>query len=181
MDAMDKGFGAIVQRFSDEKAAREYVERLRWPNGPVCPKCGSADHYRLCPRPDSKKPGRRGLLKCKACRRQYTVTVGTVMEDSKIPLGTWLMAFYLVCASKKAISAHQLHRMLAITYKSAWFMAHRIRYAMTQEPLAGKLGQNNGEVEIDEVYIGGQRCTSAARSAGVARVAAPWARSPSSA
>lgn len=137
----------------DEDEARALLERLRWPNGPACPRCGGADPYRLTPKVGSKRPGRKGLLKCRACRKQFTVTVGTIFEDSHIPIVTWLTAFHLVCSSKKGISAHQLHRMLGVTYKSAWFMAHRIRYAMTQEPLASKL---DGIVEVDETYVGGK-------------------------
>ena len=107
------------------------------------------------------KPTRRaGLLNCSACCKQFSVTIGTVFEDSHIPLNKWLLAFHLLCASKKGMSAHQLHRMLGITYKNAWFMAHRIRYAMTQEPLSSKL---TGRVEIDEVYIGGKMRTGTAR------------------
>src|SRR5688572_1772316 len=136
----------------DEDAAREALEALRWPNGAVCPKCGGADPYKLTARPTSKSPGRKGLYKCRACRGQFTVRVGTIFEDSHIPLATWLTAIHLICASKKGISAHQLHRMLGVTYKSAWFMAHRIRWAMTQEPLSGKLA---GIVEADETYVGG--------------------------
>jgi hypothetical protein len=97
---------------------------------------------------------RQGLYKCKACRKQFTVTVGTVFEDSHIPMNKWLQAIYLLCSSKKGISAHQLHRMLGVTYKSAWFMAHRLRYAMTQTPLVEKL---QGIVEVDETYIGGRK------------------------
>ena len=136
---------------SDEQA-RGILEKLRWPNGPVCPKCGGVDPYKLTPR----KPGtktRKGLYKCRACRQQFTVTVGTVMEDSHIALGKWLMAIHLLCASKKGMSAHQLHRMLKINYRSAWFMAHRLRYAMTRPPLVGKL---RGIVEADETYMGGK-------------------------
>lgn len=138
----------------DEDAAREALEKLRWPNGAVCPKCGGADPYKLTPKATSKRPGRKGLYKCRSCRKQFTVTVGTIFEDSHIPLATWLSAIYLICASKKGISAHQLHRMLGVTYKSAWFMAHRVRWAMTQEPLSGKLA---GIVEADETYVGGGR------------------------
>jgi transposase-like protein len=142
----------LMQRFGTEEAARAYLEALRWPTGPVCPRCGGADPYRLKARPDSTRPGRPGLLKCRACRRQFTVTVGTIFEDSHIPLSTWVIAMHLMAASKKGMSAHQLHRMLGIAYKSAWFMAHRIRWAMTQEPLASKL---SGIVEVDETYVGG--------------------------
>lgn len=90
-------------------------------------------------------------MKCKNCRKQFTVTVGTIFEDSHIPLHKWLIAVHLMCASKKGISSHQLHRMLGMTYKSAWFMSHRIRYAMKQPPLQEKM---RGTVEVDETYVG---------------------------
>jgi transposase-like protein len=145
----------LAQRFSTEEAAREYVEKLRWPDGPVCPKCGEVNNaYRLVPQESKKdKHVRPGVWKCGGCREQFTVTVGTIFEDSHIPLSKWLLAYHLLCSSKKGMSAHQLHRMLKVTYRSAWFMAHRIRYTMTQEPLSSKLG---GIVEIDETYIGGK-------------------------
>ncbi len=145
----------LAQHFSDPEKAREYLEKLRWPDGPVCPKCGEVNNaYRLKPT-DSKKDKhvRPGVWKCGGCREQFTVTVGTIFEDSHIPLNKWLLAYHLLCASKKGMSAHQLHRMLKVTYRSAWFMAHRIRYTMTQEPLSSKLG---GIIEIDETYIGGK-------------------------
>jgi transposase-like protein len=145
-------------KFTDPEAARAFLEAQRWPDGPECPHCGVVgEAYRLeadLENKEAKGHGRKGLLKCAACREQFTVTVGTIMEDSHIPLNKWLLAFHLLCASKKGISAHQMHRMLGITYKSAWFMMHRIRYAMTQEPLSSKL---EGMVEIDEAYIGGKR------------------------
>jgi len=145
---------ALAQYFSDEDKAREFLEKLRWPDGPVCPKCGEINNaYRLEPKKESKRPGRKGLWKCAGCREQFTVTVGTIFEDSHIPLSKWLLAYHLLCASKKGMSAHQLHRMLKVTYRSAWFMAHRIRYTMTQEPLSSKL---QGVVEVDETYIGGK-------------------------
>jgi transposase-like protein len=140
-----------IPRSEDE--ARTLLEGLRWPDGPACPHCGGADPYRLTPRPGAKRPGRKGLLKCRACRKQFTVTVGTIFEDSHIPLVTWLHVIHLMSASKKGISAHQIHRMMGVTYKSAWFMCHRIRYAMTQEPLKSKLA---GIVEVDETYVGGK-------------------------
>ena len=116
-----------VGYFHDDDKAREYLESIRWPNGPVCPHCGSTEGaYRL-----EGKSHRAGLLKCAACREQFSVTVGTVFERSKIPLSKWLMAAYLLCSSKKGISAHQLHRTLGVTYKTAWFLAHRIRHAMS--------------------------------------------------
>jgi transposase-like protein len=147
----------IAPHFSDPDKAREFLEAKRWPDGPVCPHCGViGEAYRLTADLESKKAtthARKGVWKCAACREQFTVTVGTIMEDSHIPLNKWLLAFHLLCASKKGMSAHQLHRMLGVTYKSAWFMAHRIRYAMTQEPLSSKL---DGIVEVDETYVGGK-------------------------
>src|SRR5947207_493257 len=138
-----------LRPISDDEA-RATLERLRWPNGPICPKCGGVEPYKLSKQ--KRTAGTRpGLYKCRACRQQFTVTVGTLLEDSKIPLGKWVMAIHLLCASKKGMSAHQLHRMLGITYKSAWFLAHRIRYAMTQPPLSDRL---RGIVEIDETYVG---------------------------
>lgn len=135
--------------FQDADKAREYLERLRWPNGPVCPHCGSVGaHYHL-----EGKAHRPGLYKCKDCREQFTVTVGTVFERSKIALNVWLQAVYLLCSSKKGISAKQLERMLGVTYKTAWFMAHRIREAMTSDA-SGLLGGGGGTVEADETYWG---------------------------
>jgi transposase-like protein len=137
-----------------EEEARKMVESIRWPNGVVCPKCGSnKGAYKMQSKPGTKKPMRPGLYKCKACAQKFTVTMGTIFEDSHIPLNKWLAAIYLMNASKKGMSAHQLHRMLDITYKSAWFMAHRIRYAMEQKPLTDLL---KGTVEADEAYIGGK-------------------------
>ena len=148
----------LAQHFSDEDKAREFLEALRWPDGPVCPKCGEINNaYRLEPKPTKEgekgKHVRKGVWKCGGCREQFTVTVGTIFEDSHIPLSKWLLAYHLLCASKKGMSAHQLHRMLKVTYRSAWFMAHRIRYTMTQEPLSSKL---QGIVEVDETYVGGK-------------------------
>ena len=132
----------------NEDAARAFIERLRWPSGPVCPHCGATKIYRLAVASTQRK-----VLKCAKCRRQFSVTVGTIFEDSHIPLTSWLGAMQLMCSSKKGMSAHQLHRMLAITYKSAWFMAHRIRHAMSEGIFTDKLG---GIVEADETYIGGK-------------------------
>ena len=143
-----------LAKFSDltESTARELLESLRWPEGPVCPKCGEIGNAkRLKPRHDSKKPVRNGVWKCYGCCEQYSVTVGTVFEDSHIPLHRWLLVAYLMCASKKGMSAHQIHRMLGISYKTVWFMCHRLRFAMTQHGMIDKL---RGVVEIDEVYIG---------------------------
>lgn len=154
---MDSSFNLsdLAKHFSDEDAARALLEQMRWgQDGAVCPRCGGADPYKLTAKATSKKPGRKGLYKCRACRKQFTATVGTIFEDSHISLSKWMLAIHLIAASKKGMSAHQLHRMLGITYKSAWFMAHRLRYAMTQEPIATKL---KGIVEADETYIGGKR------------------------
>lgn len=138
-----------LPRFNDEDAAREHLESLRWPNGPVCPHCGGTSH-------NSRLNGeshRRGLMFCGDCRSQFSVTVGTVFERSKVPLHKWVYATNLMCASKKGISAKQLERMLGVTYKTAWFMAHRIREAMCIEP-EGPMGGNGEVVEVDETYWG---------------------------
>lgn len=134
-----------------EDEARETLESIRWNGTPVCPHCNSDKVYKLTPKEGSKT--RKGVHKCATCRKQFTVTVGTVFEGSRIKIADWLVAVYLMCSSKKGVSAHQLHRTLGVTYKTAWFMAHRVRYAMTQEPLVSKL---SGTVEADEAYIGGK-------------------------
>ena len=148
MDTEELSLGLYDERFTDADAAAAYLENVRWPDGPVCPHCGEFERkpYRL-------KNQKRRLLKCAACRKQFTVTVGTIFESSHIPLNKWLLAFYLLCSSKKGMSAHQLHRMLGVTYKTAWFMAHRIRYAMGQPPFTTRM---TGIVEADETYIGGK-------------------------
>ena len=144
----------LAQHFSDEDKAREFLEKQRWPEGPFCPHCGLlGDAYRLKPTGKGKTHVRKGVWKCAGCRKEFTVTVGTIFADSHIPLSKWLLAIHLLCSSKKGMSAHQLHRMLGVTYKSAWFMAHRIRHAMTQEPLSSKL---SGTIEVDETHIGGK-------------------------
>jgi transposase-like protein len=144
----------LAQHFNNDDSAREFLEKQRWPEGPICPHCGLVgEAYKLKPTATSKTHVRKGVYKCAGCRKEFTVTVGTIFEDSHIPLHKWLLAYHLLCASKKGMSAHQLHRMLGITYKSAWFMAHRIRYTMSQEPLSSKL---SGTIEIDETYIGGK-------------------------
>jgi transposase-like protein len=138
--------------FQDPDKARRYLERTRWPDGPICPHCGSiGDHYAL-----KGKAHRPGLWKCHDCREQFSITVGTVFERSKVPLHLWLQAVYLLCSSKKGISSHQLHRTLGVTYKTAWFMSHRIREAMTNKP-NGLLGGNGGTVEADETFWGNNK------------------------
>jgi transposase-like protein len=138
--------------FTDESKAREYLEAVRWPNGAICPHCGCTENITRL----AGKSHRAGLHQCNNCREHFTVTVGTVYERSKIPLNKWLLATHLMCSSKKGISAHQLHRMLGITYKSAWFMAHRIRESMTTTP-TGQLGGGGGIVEADETYWGNKK------------------------
>jgi transposase-like protein len=137
--------------FHDNDKAREHLEAIRWPSGPVCPHCGSVEKpYSL-----NGKAHRRGLLKCVDCREQFSVTVGTVFERSKIPLSKWLTATYLLCSSKKGMSSLQLQRTLGVTYKTAWFMTHRIREAMrdtTTDQLGGE--GSSGIVETDETYFG---------------------------
>lgn len=160
--------GIIAPQYQNDDNAREYLERLLWPDGPVCPHCGLVgEAYKLTPKErteeqkkaDEKKERkthvRRGVWKCKDCRRQFTVTVNTIFSDSHIPLHKWLLAIHLMCTSKKGISAHQLFRNLELgSYRTAWFMAHRIRWALGQEPIASKL---SGIFEIDDTWIGGKK------------------------
>lgn len=138
--------------FHDEAAAYERLEAIVWPNGPVCPHCGCFGRIT----PVRGKTARIGLKRCGDCKLQFRVTVGTVFEGSHIKLHIWLQAAYLMCASKKGISAHQLHRTLNVTYKTAWFMEHRLREAMNQ-PDNGKLGGHGKHVEADETYWGRKR------------------------
>ena len=135
--------------FTDADKAREHLEATRWADGVVCPHCGGVERLKKL----EGKSHRPGLYQCGQCRRQFTVTVGTVFERSKVPLNKWLLATYLLCSSKKGMSAHQLHRMLGVTYKTAWFMFHRIREGMTDgEPFNG--GNTGGVVEVDETFCG---------------------------
>jgi transposase-like protein len=145
---MDKNLHLLDPRFRDSVEAAEYLESIRWPDGVVCPHCAESERepYRL----KSKATSRR-LWKCRACRKQFTVMVGTIFESSHVPLNVWLASFYLLCSSKKGMSAHQLHRMLGVTYKTAWFIMHRIREAMKEPAFASRM---TGTVEVDETYIG---------------------------
>jgi transposase-like protein len=137
--------------FQDADKAREHLEKTRWPHGPICPHCGVVDEATYV----GGKAARKGVYQCNACREQFSVTVGTVFESSKVPLNKWLLATYLMSSSKKGISAHQLHRTLGVTYKTAWFMAHRIREAMN--PAAPTpVGGEGKIVEADETYVGGK-------------------------
>jgi transposase-like protein len=150
-----KNTGLLAPQYRDEDAAREHIEKTRWPDGPVCPHCGIVNEAtKLEPREGSKNGVRKGVWNCNSCRKQFTVTVGSIFEDSHIPLHKWLLAIHLMSSSKKGISAHQLMRNLELkSYRSAWFMAHRIRWALTQEPIKEALG---GIVEVNETYIGGK-------------------------
>ncbi len=144
--------------YQNADKAREHLEALHWPNGPICPHCNERERITRL----TSKSARPGLHKCNTCRKQFTVTVGTIFEDSKIPLNKWLMAFALLNGSKKGISAHQLHRSLGITYKSAWFLAHRIREAMAGDDTP--LGGPNAVVEADETFVGGKQRNRATRA-----------------
>jgi transposase-like protein len=147
-------FAQLTQVFANEDVAREWLEAKRWPNGPVCPHCESVNQaYRLTPKATSSRPVRKGVWKCRPCRKQFTITIGTVFAETHIPLNKWLYAIHLMCSSKKGVSALQLSRTLEITYKSAWFLAHRVRKAMEKDPMRAKL---TGTVEADETYVGGK-------------------------
>ena len=135
--------------FHDDNAARAYMEAQRWADGVACPHCGGTEK---CKRLEGAKH-RPGLFQCGDCRQQFTVTVGTIFERSKVALHKWMLATHLMASSKKGFSAHQLHRSIGVTYKTAWFMWHRIREAMTDDTLAG-FGAGGGIVEVDETFIG---------------------------
>jgi transposase-like protein len=132
-----------IRYFADLDVANEYVAKLRWPDGPVCPRCGGKEHSYV---------STRRLWKCKSCKRQFSVKVGTIFEDSPLGLDKWLPASWLAANSKNGVSSHELGRALGITQKSAWFMLHRIRIAMR----SGSFSMLSGEVEVDETYIGGK-------------------------
>jgi len=137
--------------FHDDEAARLHLEAQRWPDGAYCPHCGECEQVTLL----GGKSTKPGTYICKACRTKFTVTVGTVFERSHIGLAKWMLAFRLMASSKKGVSAHQLHRTLGVTYKTAWFMAHRIREAMrldAPEPMGGP----GKVIEADETYVGGK-------------------------
>lgn len=142
-------FLSVLNWTNDE--CRTFLEAGRWPDGPVCPKCGAENPYRIERRSKTKNTV-KNLYRCRDCRKDYTATVGSIFEDSKIPLQKWFAAIYLMASSKKGMSAHQIHRQLEVTYKSAWFMCHRIREAMKDKsfPLL------TGTIEVDETYVGGK-------------------------
>jgi hypothetical protein len=162
--------GILARQYQDEDSARAWLESKLWPEGPVCPHCGViGEATRLNREEGTDTHGRRGLHVCRGCRKQFTITVGTIFEDSHIPLHKWLLAFHLMCSSKKGVSALQIQRELwgehetekdqqgrpkvKGSYRTAWFLCHRIRWAMTQTPVADLL---KGVVEVDETYVGGK-------------------------
>jgi len=144
--------------FKSEDKARQHLERLRWPDGPVCPHCGAMERMAKI----ETESARPGLYYCNHCTKQYTVTVGTVFERSHVPLNKWVLAFHLVCASKKGMSSKQIERMLGVTYKTAWFMTHRIREAMKPNG-TGFLGSGGGTVEVDETFWGNNKRSKKSR------------------
>ncbi len=170
-DADELNLIKLAQEYADEDKARELLEKMRWPDGkPVCPHCRTSksecsDVYAITPA--KKSSTRKGVYCCAACRKQFTATVGTVFEGSHVPISKWLMAIFILCSSKKSISSNQLHRMLGVTYKTAWFMTHRIRFAMTPNHWAEP--KLKGTVEVDETFVGGKgdRTTKAARKTPV--------------
>jgi transposase-like protein len=141
----------IQNIYTDETAARKHLEKLLWPEGPFCPHCGNADAKRI--RKLAGKSTRPGVFKCNECEKPFSVTVGTVFESSHVPLHKWVYATHLLTASKKGISSHQLMRMLGVSYKTAWFMSHRIREGMRPTSMT-PMGGPGGIVEADETYIG---------------------------
>jgi len=153
----DLNLASMAGIFADEEKARAFLELQRWPNGPVCPHCKSNEVTKLTPKEGSKSPVRPGVYKCRGCREQFTVRIGTIMEESKIPIHKWMMAMHLMTSSKKGVSSHQIGRECGITQKSAWFMNHRIREAMKQNPTDPNFPRLlEGVVEVDETYVGGK-------------------------
>jgi transposase-like protein len=139
--------------FHDDGAAREHLESVLWPDGPVCPRCGIGGNRITKLQGKSTRPG---VYKCKDCRKPFSVTVATIMERSHIPLHKWVLAAQLMASSKKSMSAHQLHRMLGTNYETAWFLFHRLREAGNDVGGSGPLGGANKVVEADESYVGGK-------------------------
>lgn len=142
--------------FTDEAKARAYFEAIRWPHGVSCPHCGNADASRIYSIAANVEHGvREGLRECQDCHGQFTVRTASVMESSHLPLTKWALAFRLMASAKKGISAHQMHRTLSVTYKTAWFLCHRIREAM-RDVSGDQLGGKGKIVEADETYVGGK-------------------------
>ena len=150
--------------FHDEAAAFAHVEALLWPQGPVCPHCGCTGRIGTV-KPNAEKRVRMGLKRCGDCKKQFTVRIGTIFEESKLALHLWLQAMHLMCSSKKGISSHQLMRILGTTYRTAWFLSHRIREAMRSGDLV-PFGQGGGMVEADETFIGNRKGTTPRQGIG---------------
>ncbi len=152
-DERDLDLLNIAERFPDEDSARKFFEAMLWEDGiPVCPHCGCFGAYEIKPKPGSRRPVKPGTWKCKSCRKYFTVRVGTILEGSHVPYRKWIMVYFLFVTSKKSVSAHWIHRTLRVKKTTAWHMLHRIREAMTYNELSQLL---DGDVEVDEVYIGG--------------------------
>ncbi len=151
----DLTLDGINQHFNTDEKAREYLESILWPDGPVCPHCKNTEAKRIWKiEANAQKKVRAGLYQCGECDKQFTATVGTIFEDSHIPLRKWLIAWYLISASKKGISSLQLQRILDLgSYRTALFMTHRIRHALKDPNVSSKL---SGTVEVDETYVGGK-------------------------
>jgi transposase-like protein len=140
--------------FHDEDKAREALEAELWPNGPVCRHCGNVDASKIAKVEGKKRTHRPGLYYCNECKTTFTVTVGTVLERSKVPLTKWLMAAHMVNSGKNGVSAHEIHRTLGVTYKTAWFMMHRLREAMDEMNSSTPMGGPGQSVQADETYYG---------------------------
>ena len=157
-ETTDLNIAKIMNRFQDEGEAYRFIESIRWPNGPICPHCGSINHaYYLNPKNGARKTrtgstSARRVWKCADCRKQFSVLVGTIFADSKIPLRTWILAFYMMCSDKNGTASYEMHRTLGLDRKTAWFLTMRIRHAMAQEPLKKLVGI----IEADETYMGGE-------------------------
>lgn len=156
--------------FQDEAKAREALEAVRWPDGPICPHCGNSDADRIAKIEGKKQSHRPGLNYCNECKGQFTVTVGTVFERSKVPLTKWWMAAHLFNQGKNGASAHEMHRQLGVTYKTAWFMMHRLREAMA-ELNPSPMGGEGSQVQADETYYGNTSKRSKSYRKGLKRKA----------
>lgn len=152
--------------FHDEDKAREALEAVRWPDGAVCPHCGNSDQDKLAKIEGQKKSHRPGLYYCNECKGQFTVTVGTVFERSKVPLTKWWMAAHMMNSNKNGVSAHEIHRALGVTYKTAWFMMHRLREAMVVSS-GTPMGGSGSAIQADETYWGNTSKAQAARISGI--------------